>query len=97
MRTSDVASTVILVVIAFTTMVLAIAFERARSELWSALQTASVSLQVYGQMNSFLTAMEAIFWMVFLISLVGVIVVYFIGSHREEGETYAPPQEYVSP
>ena len=97
MRNSDVAATVILVVISFTTMVLAVACELARAGLFQGLRDASTGLGVYGQMDSFLISMEIIFWMVFLISLVGVIVVYFIGSHAEEGETYAPPQEYLQP
>ena len=95
MRTSDVIATVILVVLAFTTMMLAISFDIARVELWTALETTAVSFEIYGQVHSFLVAMEVVFWMIFLISLVGIIVVYFIGSHIEEGETYAPPQEYI--
>ena len=94
MRTSDVIATVVLVVLAFTTMILAVSFDIARVELWSALETTALSFEVYGQMHSFLVIMEAVFWMIFLISLVGIIIIYFIGSHIEEGETYAPPQEY---
>ena len=95
MRTSDVIATIILVVLAFTTMILAVSFDIARTELWTALETAAVSYEIYGDVHSFLLAMELVFWMIFLISLFGIIVVYFIGSHIEEGETYAPPQEYV--
>lgn len=95
MRTSDVIATIILVVLAFTTMILAVSFDLARVELWAALETTALSFEVYGQMHSFLLAMEIVFWMIFLISLVGIIIIYFIGSHIEEGETYAPPQEYV--
>lgn len=97
MRTSDIAATIILIILAFTTMVLAVSFNRARASLWSGIKVAANDTQVYGKVNSFLTQMEIIFWMVFLISLIGVIVVYFVGSHEEEGETYAPPQEYRYP
>ena len=97
MRTSDVAATIILVVLAFTTMILAVSCDRARSELWIALDNAALAHDVYGRMHAFLTSMEAVFWMIFLISLIGIIAIYFIGSHREEGETYAPPQEYMYP
>lgn len=97
MRASDIAATVILIVCAFTTMVLAVAFDLARQQLWTQLQNAAITYQIYGKVNSFLTNMEIVFWMIFLISLVGVIIIYFIGSHIEEGETYAPPQEYQYP
>jgi len=95
MRTSDVIATIILVVLAFTTMILAVSFDIARVELFTALETAAISQGIYGQVHSFYLALEIVFWMVFLISLVGIIIIYFIGSHIEEGETYAPPQEYV--
>jgi len=95
MRTSDVIATIILVVLAFTTMILAVSFDIARVQLWTALETAALSQDVYGQTHSFLVALEIVFWMIFLISLVGIILIYFIGSHVEEGETYAPPQEYI--
>ena len=97
MRTSDVAATILLIVLAFITVVLAISFERARAELWTGLQNAAIDLEVYGQVNSFYLQLEVIFWMVFLLSLIGIIIVYFVGSHEEEGETYAPPQEYMHP
>ena len=95
MKTSDVVATIMLVILAFTTMILAVSFDIARVELWAALETTAVSFEIYGQVHSFLVAMEIVFWMIFLISLVGIIIIYFIGSHIEEGETYAPPQEYV--
>lgn len=95
MRTSDIAATIILIVLAFITMVLAISFEQARVALWDNLRDSAESLGIYGKVDSFLISMELIFWMIFIISLVGVIVVYFIGSHEEEGETYAPSQEYM--
>ena len=97
MRTSDIAATIILILLAFITVTLAISFERARAELWAGLQDAAIDLEVYGQVNSFYLQLEIIFWMVFMLTMIGIIIVYFIGSHEEEGETYAPPQEYMHP
>jgi len=97
MRSSDVAATFILVILAAVTMFLAISFERARAELWSGLRSAAELTGNYAQMNTFLIQMEVVFWVIFLLSLLGIIIIYFISSHKEEGETYAPPQEYIYP
>ena len=94
MRNSDIAATIILIVVAFTTMILAICFDLARVQLWSGIKEAANTTGNYAKVNGFLIQMELVFWLVFLISLIGIIVIYVIGSHIEEGETYAPPQEY---
>jgi len=94
LRNSDIAATIILVIVAFTTMILAICFDLARVQLWTGIKVAANMSGNYAKVNSFLIQMELVFWLVFLISLIGVIVIYVIGSHIEEGETYAPPQEY---
>jgi len=76
-------------------MILAVSFDIARGHLFTSLETAAVAQNIYSEVHSFYLAMEIVFWMIFLISLVGIILIYFIGSHVEEGETYAPPQEYI--
>ena len=94
MRNADIAATILLIVVAFITMILAICFDLARVQLWSGIKVAANMSGNYPKVNGFLIQMELVFWMVFLISLIGIIVIYVIGSHIEEGETYAPPQEY---
>jgi len=94
MRNSDIAATIILIVIAFMTLILALTFDMARVQLWQGIETAANMTGDYAKVHNFLIQMELVFWLVFIITLIGIIIIYVIGSHIEEGETYAPPQEY---
>jgi len=94
MRNQDIAATIMLIILAFITMVFAISFDLARVQLWQGIKVAANATDDFTKVNSFLIQMELVFWLVFIVSLIGIVVIYVIGSHIEEGETYSPPQQY---
>ena len=69
---------------------LAIIFNRVRVAMWQALRDASnmTSPNVYADVNPILNNLELVFWIVFVLSAVGMIIIYIFGSHQEEYEEY---------
>ena len=105
MRLSDVAATILFVFIGGINLILAIAFNLVRSTLWEQLTIASnqqvknssitalpnVSSEVVPLLNNYTT----LFWLLFLFSMIGAIITFLVGSHREEHEQYETPQRYM--
>jgi len=83
-----IRATVFLGVVSFINLVLAVIFNRVRVALWDALRTASNQTGVYSQVNAHLNNFELVFWLIFILSAVGAIAWYILGSHREEHEEY---------
>ena len=78
--------------IGFINLVLAIAFDLVRSNLWEQIRSASNNTGVYAQVNPHLITLESIFWIIFIISMVGCILAYVLGAHKEEFEQYDQPR-----
>jgi len=80
--------TILLGFIGFTTLIIAISMsvviERTTSEITSATGMFGVSAQV----NPLMVMINNVFWLVCILSFVGMIVLYLIGSHWEERERY---------
>lgn len=93
MDSNDVAATILLAVISFIFLVLAVAMNYLRSTLWAQIRASSTELGVYSQVNPHLVNIENTFWVIFILALGGTIVMYVLGSHREEHETFAPPMQ----
>ena len=83
-----IRATVFLGILSFINLVLAIVFNRARVALWDALRTASNQTGVYSQVNPHLVNIELVFWLIFILSAVGAIIWFILGSHKEEYEEY---------
>ena len=104
MRQSDVAATIMLVVMSFITLVLAITFNMVRDILWEQMiiganlinktTNSSIVPNISQSMLPTLTNYTTVFWLLFIFFLIGTIVMYIVGSHREEHETYRPPEHY---
>jgi len=56
--------------------------------LWDALRTASNQTGVYSQVNPHLVNIELVLWLIFILSAVGAIIWFILGSHKEEYEEY---------
>ena len=83
-----IRATIFLGFLSFLNLVLAIAFNFVRSNLWEQLRYASNQTGVYSQVNPHLNNLELVFWLIFILSAIGAIVWYVLGSHREEYEEY---------
>ena len=78
-------------VIGFVNLVLAIAFEIVRSTLWVQIRAGANETGVYSYVNPHLVTLETIFWIVFVFSMIGAVVAYVLGAHKEEYEEYERP------
>ena len=104
MKESDVAATIMLVVMSFITLVLAITFNMVRNILWEQLiiganilnksTNSTIVPNISGSMLPTLNNFTVVFWLLFIFFLIGTIVMYIVGSHREEHETYRSPEQY---
>lgn len=85
-----IRATVILGVISFINFLLAVIFNRIRATMWTALRDASnmTSTNIYANVNPILNNLELVFWIIFVLSFVGTIIIYIIGSHQQEYEEY---------
>ena len=83
-----IRATIFLGVLSFINLVLAIVFNRVRIALWDAIRTGSNITGIYDQVNPHLANFELVFWLIFIISAVGAILWYILGSHQEEYEEY---------
>jgi len=83
-----VRATVFLGILSFINLVLAIVFNRVRVALWDAIRTGANETGIYDQVNPHLVNLELVFWLLFILSAVGAIAWFILGSHREEYEEY---------
>ena len=81
-------ATIMLGFVSFINLMLAIVFNRVRATLWTQLRTASNQTGVYSDVNPHLLNFELVFWSVFIMSAIGAIAWYMLGSHKEEHEEY---------
>jgi hypothetical protein len=94
---NDIVATVTLIVFSFICLILAIAFDLMRRNLWISLKEASNITNVSSYTFPLYNSLETVFWMFFLIALIGGIVSYVVGSHEEENvvdERYRPPRDF---
>jgi len=83
-----VRASIFLGFVSFINLMLAIVFNMARENLWAAIRNGANITGVYEQVNPHLINFELVFWIIFLLSAVGAIIWYIIGSHKEEYEQY---------
>ena len=85
-----VRATILLGIMSFINLMLAIIFNRVRAAMWEALRDASnmTGGNIYSSVNPHLNNFELVFWIIFILSAVGMIIVYIFGSHQEEYEEY---------
>ena len=83
-----IRATIFLGFVSFINLMLAIVFNLVRQHLWSAIRSGANITGVYEQVNPHLVNYELVFWIVFLLSAVGAIIWFGIGSHKEEHEEY---------
>ena len=83
-----IRATIFLGFVSFINLMLAIVFNLVRSSLWEAIRSGANTTGVYEQVNPHLNNFELVFWVVFLLSAVGAIIWYAVGSHKEEFEEY---------
>jgi len=83
-----IRATIFLGFVSFINLVLAITFNLVRRTLWEAIRNGATVTGVYAQVNPHLNNFELVFWLVFILSAVGAIIWYILGSHKEEYEEY---------
>ena len=81
-----------LIVFAFINFVLFIAFSEPFGFITDLIGTEATQLGISSDVQPFLTMLSNIFGLVFVLSMVGLIIWFFLGGHSEEGEQY--PEEY---
>ena len=87
-----IRESIMLAVISFFGLVLAIVFDLLRSNLWYQLRAAANETGIYSELNPHLITLETIFWIVFVFFMIGAVVAYLLGAHKEEFEEYERPR-----
>jgi len=87
-----IRESILLGVISFFALVLDIAFDLLRKNLWYQLRQAANETGIYQQLNPHLLTLETIFWIVFAFFMIGAIIAYLLASHKEEFEEYEKPR-----
>ena len=79
---------VVLIVLMFTNLVLAVATYPVLSLTTDTIGNLVVGETYASTVTGFFAMLNTAFWIVFVISAVGLIIWYLVGSHMEEYEQY---------
>lgn len=77
-----------LAVFGFINLILFIALSSPFGMLMDTISDESVKLDVDAKVNPFLETFRTIFGVVFVLSMFGLAVWFFLNSHKEEAESY---------
>ena len=81
-----------LIVFAFINFVLFIAFSEPFGFIIDIITSEATQLGIESDVVPFLTMLSNIFGLIFVFSMIGLAIWFFLGGHAEEGEEY--PKEY---
>ena len=79
---------VILIVLMFTNLVLAVATQPALSTTFDTIEDVALGTGHYGVVHPFLENLNKVFWLVFILSAVGLVVWYIAQAHAKEYDQY---------
>ena len=80
--------TVLLGFTGFVCIIVAIAMGMVIEQTTSHITASTGMLGVSSQVNPFMTMINNVFWVVSILSFVGIIILYLVGAHYEEKERY---------
>lgn len=86
--TSWVKASIGLVVFAFINLVLFIVLSQPTTTIFNTVSDQSVKFHVDSQVNPIINMLRTVFGLTFVLSMVGLVVWFFLGSHEKEGEEY---------
>jgi len=83
-----VVASIELAFFSFLNLVLALTMNLWLTNTFSVVRTASNQAGVYPQVNPILSNINTVFWLLFIFSAVGAIILYGLKAHEEEYERY---------
>lgn len=86
--TSWVKASIGLAVFGFINLVLFVVLSQPTTMIFNTVENQSSNFGVSAQVNPILNMIRTVFGVTFVLSMVGLVVWFFLGSHVEEGEEY---------
>ena len=83
-----VVASIELAFFSFINLVIALTMHLWISNTFSVVRNAANSTNVYSNVNPILSSINTVFWLVFIFTAVGAIVLYGLKAHEEEYERY---------
>jgi len=77
-----------LIILMFTNLVLAVATQPVMTETFDVLDDVATNSGHYDDVHPFFTNLNKVFWLVFILSAIGLIIWYLASAHTTEYEQY---------